>query len=265
MNADSSSKPSPVPEVHTDSSKASPSPVPARTKERTSSQTSEVSVDHPDEKIHKKKKKHKKFKPKLKDREKEEAISLPNSPHGERKKKKSLGLDIDFAKELARAKIHWADVSSQLEEKNMELKQALEREAFVVRELRASRDYVTALEHKVRVLLWPLSSPMFKQIQDIKTYVWHNFSISQLSQVQLERQSCPHCCRGVGLATPTENNKEIIGSSEELQPLDVSTSKAILSQLHTLRRQTEGDSPPGVNGRDLEGSDSSLSTTNQRD
>ena len=93
----------------------------------------------------KKNQKHRKFKPKLKD---QESSSLPNSPSGERKES-SLGLDMDLAKELARAKTYWADVTSQLEEKSMELKQALEREAFVVRELRASRDYVTALEHKV--------------------------------------------------------------------------------------------------------------------
>lgn len=158
MFTDSSAKPSPVPEALTDSPKPSPSPIPARKKERTeskSSLTSEVSLEPSDEKQHKKKKKHKKFKPKLKDKDKDkvghskekESSSLPSSPYGERKGER--GLDIDLAKELARAKTHWADVSSQLEEKIMELKQALEREAFVVRELRASRDYVTALEHKV--------------------------------------------------------------------------------------------------------------------
>ena len=158
MFTDSSAKPSPVPEALTDSPKPSPSPVPVRKKERTeskSSLTSEVSLEPSDEKLHKKKKKHKKFKPKLKDKDKnkeKESSSLPSSPYGERKvaEKGLEGMDIDLAKELARAKTHWADVSSQLEEKDMELKQALEREAFVVRELRASRDYVTALEHKVR-------------------------------------------------------------------------------------------------------------------
>ena len=139
------------PEINADSPR--PSPIPGRRKERTeskSSQTSEVSLDpSSEEKMYKKKKnkKHKKFKSKIKDKE---ASSLPNSPSEERREK-SPGLDIDLAKELARAKTHWADVSSQLEEKIMELKQALEREAFVVRELRASRDYVTALEHKVRI------------------------------------------------------------------------------------------------------------------
>ena len=161
MFTDSSAKPSPVPEVLTDSPKPSPSPVPVRKKERTeskSSLTSEVSLEPSDEKLHKKKKKHKKFKPKLKDKDKDkskekESSSLPNSPCGERKGERGFGgMDIDLAKELARAKTHWADVSSQLEEKDMELKQALEREAFVVRELRASRDYVTALEHKVKLI-----------------------------------------------------------------------------------------------------------------
>lgn len=113
--------------------------------ESKSSQTSEVSIEPSEEKLTKKKKKHKKFKPKIKDKE---CSSLPNSPMVERKDR-SPGLDIDLAKELARAKTYWADATSQLEEKNMELNQALEREAFVVRELRASRDYVTALEHKV--------------------------------------------------------------------------------------------------------------------
>jgi hypothetical protein len=109
--------------------------------------------------VHKKKKKHKKFKPKLKDKDKDklkekESSSLPNSPCGERKGESGLvGMDIDLAKELARAKTHWADVSNQLEEKDLELKQALEREVFVLRELRASRDYVTALEHKVNITI----------------------------------------------------------------------------------------------------------------
>ena len=111
-----------------------------------------MSLDPTDEKIAKKKKskKHKKFKPKLK--EKESSSSLPNSPTTDKRERSPAGLDINLAQELARAKTNWADVTSQLEEKNMELKQALEREAFVVRELRASRDYVTALEHKVQMV-----------------------------------------------------------------------------------------------------------------
>ena len=57
----------------------------------------------------------------------------------------------------------------------------------------------------------------------------------------------------------------IIGSGEELQPLDVSTSKAILSELHAVRTQAIGESLPTTNGRELDESDSSLSATpNQR-
>ena len=80
-------------------------------------------------------------------------------------------MDIDLAKELARAKTHWADVSSQLEEKDMELKQALEREAFVVRELRASRDYVTALEHKVKLININLVILFLLKINDFFNYL----------------------------------------------------------------------------------------------
>ena len=82
----------------------------------------------------------------------------------------------------------------------------------------------------------------------------------QLSQVQLERQSCPHCSKGVEPDTPTGEEGAIIGSGEELQPLDVSTSKAILSQLQAMRTQV-GDSPPTINGRELDESDSSSSAT----
>ena len=82
----------------------------------------------------------------------------------------------------------------------------------------------------------------------------------QLSQVQLERQSCPHCSKGVEPATSAGEEGAIIGSGEELQPLDVSTSKAILSQLQAIRTQA-GDSPLTTNGRELDESDSSLSAT----
>lgn len=90
----------------------------------------------------------------------------------------------------------------------------------------------------------------------------------QLSQVQLERQSCPHCNKGVEPATPIGEEGAIIGSGEELAPLDVSTSKAILSELQAMRPQA-GDSPPTTNGRECdEMSDSSLPvamlTPNQR-
>ena len=85
-----------------------------------------------------------------KDKKDKESSSLPNSPSESRRREESPGIGIDLGKELARAKTRWADASSQLEEKNMELRQALEREKFVVRELRAARDYVTALEHKVQ-------------------------------------------------------------------------------------------------------------------
>ena len=84
----------------------------------------------------------------------------------------------------------------------------------------------------------------------------------QLSQVQLERQSCPHCSKE--LTTPTEEREgAMIGSSEEVQPLDVASSKAILSQLHAIQTAaTRGNSPsPIINGRELNGSDSSLSVT----
>lgn len=60
-------------------------------------------------------------------------------------------------------------------------------------------------------------------------------------------------------AQPSGEEGAIIGSGEELQPLDVSTSKAILSQVQAMRPQA-GDSPPTTNGRELfDQSDSSLS------
>ena len=61
---------------------------------------------------------------------------------------------------------------------------------------------------------------------------------------------------------PTGEEGAIIGSGEELQPLDVSASKAILSQLQAMRTQ-KGDFPPSTNGR-VDQNDSSAATPNQR-
>lgn len=76
----------------------------------------------------------------------------------------------------------------------------------------------------------------------------------QLSAVQLERRSCPHCSKKMDAdSLQDEEEGAIIGSGEEVTPVNLNSSKALLSHLHSLRH-----SPPSTNGQDLEASDSSL-------
>ena len=73
------------------------------------------------------------------------------SPLSILKRKKSVKTSpiVDLTRELALAKTNYADASNCFEQKKLELKQALQREAFVVRELRAAKEYIAALEQKV--------------------------------------------------------------------------------------------------------------------
>ena len=76
----------------------------------------------------------------------------------------------------------------------------------------------------------------------------------QLSAVQLERRSCPHCSKKMETdSLQDEEEGGIIGSGEEIKDVNLDSSKGLLSQLHSLRH-----SPPSTNGQDLEASDSSL-------
>ena len=81
--------------------------------------------------------------------EPESPVSLPNSPVPKLSKKEKKRKKAELIGELALAKTQCADVSNQLEHKSLELKHALQRESFVIRELRAAREYVTSLEQKV--------------------------------------------------------------------------------------------------------------------
>lgn len=67
---------------------------------------------------------------------------------GKKKKKKDKrsAVEHELEKELAVAKTTCADYANQLEVKTLELKQALQREAFLIRELKQARQSVTELE-----------------------------------------------------------------------------------------------------------------------
>ena len=52
-------------------------------------------------------------------------------------------------RELALAKIQCAEASGQVEQKKMELRQALQREALAVRELHSAKQYIATLEERV--------------------------------------------------------------------------------------------------------------------
>ncbi len=56
-----------------------------------------------------------------------------------------------LARELAEAKAMAADCQTQLEQRKMEARQALQREAMVVRELAMTKDYISVLEQRVSV------------------------------------------------------------------------------------------------------------------
>ena len=72
--------------------------------------------------------------------------------------------------------------------------------------------------------------------------------------MQFERQSCPHCSKKMD--SLPEDDGDMIGSGEEVKPVDLNSSKALLSHLHSLWH-----SPPSTNGQDLEASDSSQPLT----
>jgi len=70
-------------------------------------------------------------------------------------------------RELALAKTQCAEVSGQVEQKKMELRRALQREALAVRELHSAKQYIATLEQR-------------------------------LSEVQMEKLQCPHCSQQLG-------------------------------------------------------------------
>lgn len=67
-----------------------------------------------------------------------------------KKKDKQQMMQQELEKELAVCKTTCADFANQLEMKVLELKQLLQREAFLIRELKEVRQYVTELEAKVK-------------------------------------------------------------------------------------------------------------------
>lgn len=86
-----------------------------------------------------------------------------SSHHDSSSKKSKLKSKIEnLTKELAEAKTYRAVAETQLEQNNMELKQALQRESLVLRELQSAKQYIASLEQK-------------------------------LAEVQMEKLQCPHC------------------------------------------------------------------------
>ena len=74
-----------------------------------------------------------------------------SSHHDSSSKKSKLKSKIEnLTKELAEAKTYRAVAETQLEQNNMELKQALQRESLVLRELQSAKQYIASLEQKVR-------------------------------------------------------------------------------------------------------------------
>lgn len=61
-----------------------------------------------------------------------------------------------LTRELALAKTQCAELSGQVEQKKMEVKQVLQREALAVRELHSAKRYIATLEQRVREM-WPNS------------------------------------------------------------------------------------------------------------
>lgn len=59
-----------------------------------------------------------------------------------------------LTRELALAKTQCAELSGQVEQKKMEVKQVLQREALAVRELHSAKRYIATLEQRVREM-WP--------------------------------------------------------------------------------------------------------------
>ena len=77
-----------------------------------------------------------------------------------KKKEKRTQSEHDLERELILCKTNCADYANQSEQKSLELKQALQREAFLIREVKEVRQYVSELEAKVSRDTHPYSSPL---------------------------------------------------------------------------------------------------------
>lgn len=90
-------------------------------------------------------------------------------------------------------------------------------------------------------------------LKDFSCVTIHNVHPPQLSEIQLERQSCSYCSKKLDPDTLADKEEAIVGSSEEIKPADLNSSRAAYSQLQAMC--------PSTNGDNLEASDSSLSAT----
>ena len=80
-----------------------------------------------------------------------DCCSQLSSDPGSKKSNSKLQSKVeDLTKELVEVKTHRAEAATQLEQKKMELKQALQREALVLRELQSAKQYIGSLEQRVR-------------------------------------------------------------------------------------------------------------------
>lgn len=82
----------------------------------------------------------------------ERSVTPSQSPTPQRshKRKKSKSLSVDITNELAKVKLQCAETAHQLECKSLELTKALQREAFLLREMEAAKEHIMELELTVR-------------------------------------------------------------------------------------------------------------------
>lgn len=168
------------------------------------------------------------------DQEQDSACSLPTlspevgSGHKKKKKKKkekqASAAQLELERELVLSKTTCADYANQLEVKTLELKQVLQREAFLIRELKEVRQTVTELEAKVRGREGPWKATPTLRI---------------LMFVQVSRKSvgvCPHC----------QSAGHALGGGEGTTPLSAAaaedtgpnSSHTLLNNLRALWNQS---------------------------
>ena len=78
-----------------------------------------------------------------------EGSASPTPQKKAHRRKKSKSLSGDLTLELAKAKLQCAETAHQLEHKILDLSKTLNREAFVVRELKAAKEHIMELEQTV--------------------------------------------------------------------------------------------------------------------
>ena len=79
-----------------------------------------------------------------------DSCSHPSDSSSKKSNSKLMSKIETLTKELAEVKTHRAEAATLLEQKKMDLKQALQGEALVLRELQSAKQYIASLEQRVR-------------------------------------------------------------------------------------------------------------------